>query len=62
MNAAQLEMALEGEVRRAASRENSPVVSPYLQRPLRTLSEAKHDHDTALLDLTATDSRSKPAA
>jgi hypothetical protein len=30
-------------------------VSPYLQQPLRTLSEAQHDHQTALLDLVTTD-------
>lgn len=39
-----------------ASRE----VSPYLQRPLRTLSEAKHDKDSALLELVTQDSRVKP--
>jgi hypothetical protein len=58
MTAAQLELSLDRE----CGQEDPSVVSPYLQRPLRSLSEAKHDHDSALLDLTATDRRLKPAA
>ena len=62
MNTVQLEMLLKGDVRQEAGGVGFPAVSPYLERPLRTLSEAKHDHDTALLELTATDSRMKPTA
>jgi hypothetical protein len=62
MNAAQLEMSLDREAGQEAGREKPAAVSPYLQRPLRTLGEAKHDHDSALLNLTAMDSRPKPAA
>jgi len=39
-----------------------PEVSPYLQQPLRTLDEAKYDHDTALLDLVAADTPIKSKA
>jgi hypothetical protein len=35
-------------------------VSPYLERPIRTLSQAKHDQESALLDLVTQDSRIKP--
>ena len=35
-------------------------VSPFLQRPLRTLSQAKQDRNSALLDLVTQDSRVKP--
>jgi hypothetical protein len=35
-------------------------VSPYLERPLRTLSQAKHDQDSSLLELVTQDSRIKP--
>ena len=59
MNTEQLEMLLGG---REVSGLDFPDVSPYLQLPLRTLSEAKHDHDSALLDLTTTDSRTKRTA
>ena len=34
-------------------------VSPYLERPLRTLSQAKQDQNTALLELVTEDSRRK---
>jgi hypothetical protein len=62
MNAAQLDMSLNSEIGQEAGQGGFPVVSPYLQRPLRTLSEAKHDRDSALLKLTATNGRAKPAA
>jgi len=35
-------------------------VSPYLERPLRTLSQAKQDQNAALLELVTEDSRLKP--
>ena len=37
-------------------------VSPYLERPLRTLSQAQQDQNTAQLDLVAQDSRPKTKA
>jgi hypothetical protein len=62
MNTAQLEMSLKSEVHHEAGGVGFPGVSPYLERRLRTLSEAKRDHDSALLELTAADSRMKPTA
>lgn len=35
-------------------------ISPYLERPLRTLSQAKQDQNAALLELVTEDSRPKP--
>ena len=35
-------------------------ISPYLERPLRTLSQAKQDQDAALLELVTQDSRIRP--
>ena len=35
-------------------------VSPYLERPIRTLRQAKHDQESVLLELVTQDSRVKP--
>jgi hypothetical protein len=35
-------------------------VSPYLERPIRTLSQAKQDQNTSLLDLVTQDGRLQP--
>jgi hypothetical protein len=35
-------------------------VSPYLERPIRTLSQAQQDQNTSLLDLVTQDGRLTP--